>query len=75
MHHDKLQGAVIFTRAACQMYIRNTLLRLHSITMYTVRAIVNATDTIDAIYDDFVKIVNWHVDQIVPLYKVTMRDS
>ena len=46
---------------------------------YNWSAIVNAidaqSDTIDAIYEDFVKIIKWHVDQIVSLHKVTMRDS
>ena len=39
-------------------------------------AIVNAidaqSDTIDAIYDDFVKIVKWRVYQIVSLRKATI---
>ena len=50
-----------------------------SLCNYNWSAIVNAidaqSDTINAIYDDFVKIVKWHVGQIVPLHKVIMRES
>ena len=50
-----------------------------SLCNYNWIAIVNAidaqSDTINAIYDDFVKIVKWHVGQIVPLRKVIMRES
>ena len=42
-------------------------------------AVVNTTDaqsdTIDAIYDDFVKIVRCHLDQIVPLHKITICEN
>ena len=52
------------------------ILLCQSICNYNWIAIVNAidaqSDTIHAIYNDFVEIVKWSIDQIVPLHKVTM---
>ena len=39
-----------------------------------IAAIDNNTDSIDNIYDDFVRIVKWHVNCIVPRCKVSMRE-
>ena len=39
-----------------------------------IAAIDNNTDSIDNIYDDFVRIVKWHVNYIVPRRKVSMRE-
>ena len=39
-----------------------------------IAAIDNKTDSIDDIYDDFVHIVKWHVNCIVPRRKVSIRE-
>ena len=39
-----------------------------------IAAIANKSDSLDAIYDDFVRIVKWHINCTIPTRKVSMRE-